>query len=357
MAQPPNSMNKPYHPPFQLTHRMTEAMTGIAELLGAWKAVNPGALRPELRRGNRIRSIQASLAVEQNTLTLEQVTAVLEGKVVLGSPREIQEVRNAFAAYESMGQWQAARVEDLLAAHAVMMATLVDDAGRWRHGGVGVMRGYKVIHVAPPASQVPRLMQDLLQWLADTDAHPLIASAAFHYELEFIHPFSDGNGRMGRLWQSLILSRWQPVLAYLPVETVIKRRQQAYYDQLAAADAKTDCSGFIEFVLTAIEESLEEAVRAGIGQDTPGKTPERILGLLRDAPELSIPELAERLGRSVSAIERAIRKLRQAGRLVRIGPDKGGHWKVMDGAGAVDVDRGGDGAGGGELRGARLRYR
>ena len=365
MAQPPNSMNKPYHPPFQLTHRMTEAMTGIAELLGAWKAVNPGALRPELRRGNRIRSIQASLAVEQNTLTLEQVTAVLEGKVVLGSPREIQEVRNAFAAYESMGRWQADRVEDLLAAHAVMMATLVDDAGRWRHGGVGVMRGDKVIHVAPPASQVPRLMQDLLQWLADTDAHPLIASAAFHYELEFIHPFSDGNGRMGRLWQSLILSRWQPVLAYLPVETVIKRRQQAYYDQLAAADAKTDCSGFIEFVLTAIEESLEEAVRAGIGQDTPGKTPvktpgktpERILGLLRDAPELSIPELAERLGRSVSAIERAIRKLRQAGRLVRIGPDKGGHWKVMDGAGAVDVDRGGDGAGGGELRGARLRYR
>jgi Fic family protein len=292
-------------------------------------------MRPELRRGNRIRSIQASLAVEQNTLTLEQVTAVLEGKLVLGSPREIQEVRNAFAAYESMGRWQADRVEDLLAAHAMMMATLVDDAGRWRHGGVGVMRGEKVIHVAPPASQVPRLMQDLLQWLADTEAHPLIASAAFHYELEFIHPFSDGNGRMGRLWQSLILSRWQPVLAYLPVETVIKRRQQAYYEQLAAADAQTDCSGFIEFVLTAIEESLEEAVRAGSGQDTPGKTPgktpERILGLLRDAPGLSIPELAERLGKSVSAVERAIRKLRETGRLVRIGPAKGGRWAVTGG--------------------------
>lgn len=158
--------------------------------------------------------------------------------------------------------------------------------------------------------------------------------AAFHYELEFIHPFSDGNGRMGRLWQSLILSRWQPVLAYPPVETVIKQRQQAYYDQLAAADAKTDCSGFIEFVLTAIEESLGEAVRAESGQDTPGKTPgktpERVLGLLRDAPELSIPELAERLGKSVSAVERAIRKLREAGRLVRVGPDKGGRWKVTE---------------------------
>ena len=328
-------MNKPYHPPFQLTHRMTEAMTGIAELLGAWKAVNREAMRPELRRGNRIRSIQASLAVEQNTLTLEQVTAVLEGKLVLGSPREIQEVRNAFAAYESMGRWQADRVEDLLAAHAMMMATLVDDAGRWRHGGVGVMRGEKVIHVAPPASQVPQLMQDLLQWLADTEAHPLIASAAFHYELEFIHPFSDGNGRMGRLWQSLILSRWQPVLAYLPVETVIKRRQQAYYEQLAAADAQTDCSGFIEFILTAIEDSLREAIRLesapGTPGKTPGKTPERILGLLRDAPGLSIPELAERLGKSVSAVERAIRKLREAGRLVRIGPAKGGRWEVTGG--------------------------
>ncbi len=161
-----------YSPPFQLTHRMTAAISNIAELLGAWKAVSAEALRPELRRGNRIRSIQASLAVEQNTLTLEQVTAVLEGRHVLGSPREIQEVRNAFAAYESMGQWQPDRVEDLLAAHGVMMTALVDDAGHWRRGGVGVMAGDKVIHMAPPASQVPRLMQDLLHWLANTEAHP-----------------------------------------------------------------------------------------------------------------------------------------------------------------------------------------
>ena len=330
-------MTKRYSPPFQLTHRMTEAMTGIAELLGAWKAVNADALRPELRRGNRIRSIQASLAVEQNTLTLEQVTAVLEGRPVFGSPREIQEVRNAFAAYESMGQWQPESVEDLLAAHAVMMAALVDDAGQWRRGGVGVMAGDKVVHMAPPASQVPRLMQELLHWLANTEAHPLIASAAFHYEFEFIHPFSDGNGRMGRLWQSLILSRWQPVLAYLPVETVIKQRQQAYYDQLAAADARADCSGFIEFILTAIEESLQEAIWPLQDHETPGKTrvktpgktPERILALLADTPALSIPELAQHIGKSESAIERAIRKLREAGRLQRIGPDKGGHWHVL----------------------------
>jgi Fic family protein len=128
---------------------------------------------------------------------------------VFGSPREIQEVRNAFAAYESMGLWQPERAEDLLAAHGVMMAVLVNDAGQWRRSGVGVMAGDKVIHIAPPASQVPRLMQELLHWVASTEAHPLIALATFHYEFEFVHPFSDGNGRMGRLWQSLILSRWQ----------------------------------------------------------------------------------------------------------------------------------------------------
>lgn len=151
---------------------------------------------------------------------------------------------------------------------------------------------------------------------------------------------------MGRLWQSLILSRWQPLLAYLPVETVIKRRQQAYYDELAVADAKTDCSGFIEFILTAIEESLQEAIQMGQDHETPGqtprktpgKTPERILDLLRDAPGLTIPELAANLGKSESAIERAIRKLREAGRLLRIGPDKGGHWQVLDAADPQDPD-------------------
>lgn len=328
----------PYQPPFQLTHRMTAAMTNIAELLGAWKAFNQNTLVPALRRVNRIRTIQASLAVEQNTLTLEQVTAVLEAKTVLGSQREIQEVRNAFATYEAMDRWLPHQQDHLLAAHAMMMAALIEDAGHWRSSGVGVLAGDQVVHMAPPASQVPRLMADLLQWLATTDAHPLIASAAFHYEFEFIHPFSDGNGRMGRLWQTLILSRWQPILAYLPVETVIKRRQQAYYDQLAAADAQADCSDFIEFILTAIEESLQEAINADHAPETPvktprktpGKTPDQILSLLRDAPSLSIPQLASSLGKSDSAIERAIRKLREAGRLIRVGPDKGGHWQVLD---------------------------
>ena len=324
---------KSYQPPFQLSHRMTVQLSRISELLGEWKAVSRNTLIPHLRRSNRIRSLHASLAIEQNTLTLEQVTAVLDGKIVIGKPREIQEVRNAFATYEVMEQWQPHRLGDLLSAHALMMAALVDDAGHLRHGGVGVVSGNAVVHMAPPAKRVPELMHDLLHWLETTEAHPLIASAAFHYEFEFIHPFSDGNGRMGRLWQTLILSRWQPVLAYLPVETLIKSRQKAYYAELRLADQRSDCTGFIEFILNSIEDSLKDAIlnqeQVETPQKTPQKTPEAILGWVRKQSDISFQELAKKLGKSESAVKRAIRKLREAGRLRRIGPDKGGHWEVL----------------------------
>lgn len=326
----------PYQPPFQLTHRMTALVADIAEQLGAWKAANRGALVPELRRGNRIRTLQASLAIEQNTLSVEQVTAVLAGRTVLGSPKEIQEVRNAFAAYEAMDGWQPHRLRDLLQAHALLMAGLVDRPGRLRDGDVGIWRGDRLLHMAPPASQVPRLVKDLLGWLRRTDAHPLVASAAFHYEFEFIHPFSDGNGRMGRLWQTLVLARWQPMLAWLPVETVVGHRQQDYYAQLARADARSDCSGFIEFMLQAIADSLQQAIAAGTRVETRVKTrvqskprtPEQILSLLREQPELSLAEVARAIGRAVSTVERAAARLQAEGRLHHVGPKKGGRWDV-----------------------------
>ncbi len=258
-----------YQPPFQLRHRITALVAGIAEQLGAWNAAHRGALAPELRRGNRIRTLQASLAIEQNTLSLEQVTAVLEGKAVLGTLREIQEVRNAFAAYEAMECWQPHRPEDLLEAHALLMRGLVDSPGQLRAGDVGIFRGGRLLHMAPPASRVPSLIRQLLGWLRRSGAHPLVAATAFHYEFEFIHPFPDGNGRMGRLWQTLILSRWQPMLAWLPVESVVRQRQQDYYAALAEADARSDCSGFIEFMLQAIADSLREAIAAQMSVETP----------------------------------------------------------------------------------------
>jgi Fic family protein len=327
-----------YHPPFTLTNRMTLLVSEIAELIGAWKAVNQNTLVPALRRGNRIKTIQASLAVEQNTLSVEQVTAVLDGKSVLGTPKEIQEVHNAFAAYEAMEQLNPTELDDLLKAHAILMRGLIENAGHWRTGGAAIYQEDKVIHVAPPASQLPRLMSDLFDWLKNTDAHPLIASAAFHYEFEFIHPFSDGNGRMGRLWQTLILSQWQPLLAYLPVETVIKYRQADYYQRLGEADASSNCSTFIEFLLEAIQQSLQEAIdnqsvtnekaRVEMQVQTRVKTPEAILNLLKDNPSFSLAEVATHLGKATSTIERAVAKLQQEGRLTHEGAKKGGLWRA-----------------------------
>ena len=254
-----------YHPPFQITPTILALVAEISEQLGRWGSSlgdSDGSLSPQLRRGNRIRTIQASLAIEHNSLTLEQVTAVLEGKRVLGLPREIQEVRNAFSAYETMPKWQPHNPKHVLAAHGQLMLGLVDDAGRWRNSGVGIYRDKQLMHMAPPPSQVARLMADLLAWLKQSAVHPLVASCVFHYEFEFIHPFSDGNGRMGRLWQTLILSQWKQTLAYLPVETVIRHQQAEYYAALSAADNASDATGFVEYMLQALLTAMEEVVLA-----------------------------------------------------------------------------------------------
>lgn len=249
---------QPYEPPFSITPRVLDLVVRISEEIGRKGFSNAGPLAPELRRGNRLRSIQASLAIENNSLSLEQVTAVVAGKRVLGPPQEIQEVRNAFDAYEAMSGWSAAAERDLLSAHRLLMRGLVRDAGRYRRGGVGIAQGKTLVHLAPSAEMVPGLMKDLLSWLKRTDTHPLVAGCISHYELEFIHPFSDGNGRMGRLWQTLILSQWKPMLAWLPVETVIRDRQAEYYKALATSDKAGASTAFLEFLLAALLESLEQ---------------------------------------------------------------------------------------------------
>jgi Fic family protein len=249
----------PYSPPFTLTSRILDLVSQISEELGLLSGRQAAAISPVLRRSNRIRSIQASLAIENNTLTLAQVTAIIAGKRVLGPPQEIQEVQNAFAAYEAMETWNPSSAKDLLSAHKQLMAGLVDHAGRYRTRAVGIAQGQKVVHLAPPAEHVTGLMKDLLGWLKKTDTHPLISSCVFHYELEFIHPFTDGNGRMGRLWQTLILSRWKPILAHLPVESVIRDRQADYYQALGHSDKAGQSSLFIEFLLSALLQALREA--------------------------------------------------------------------------------------------------
>jgi Fic family protein len=253
-------MSNLYRPPYTITPAVLRLVGEIGEWIGRYSVAADASLSPRLRRVNRIRTIHASLAIENNTLTLEQMTAVLDGKRVMGLPREIQEVRNAFAAYECIDRWVPASQGDLLEAHGILMAGLVDRPGEFRSGGVGVFHGDRVVHMAPPAERVQSLISDLLIWLEHTDEHPLVASCVFHYEFEFIHPFPDGNGRLGRLWQTLILSRWKPLLAYLPVETVIRDWQEDYYRVLAQADHRADATLFVEFMLEALHSAIEESV-------------------------------------------------------------------------------------------------
>lgn len=321
-----------YHPPVTLTPDILSLVADISERIGRWSVVGESTLSPQLRRGNRIRTIQASLAIENNTLSLEQVTAVLEGKRVLGLPREIQEVRNAFAAYDQLPQWRPSSREDLLAAHGLLMAGLVDDAGQFRRAGVGIYRGEALVHMAPPASRVPVLVDDLLAWLERGELHPLIASCVFHYEFEFIHPFADGNGRMGRLWQTLVLGQWKPVLAWLPVESVIRDRQDAYYAALAESDQTSEATPFVRFMLRALLAAIDAAVipiSAKTSVKVSVKTSGKILAAIRRNPTITIPELAARIGVAERTIERNLSKLQAGGHLRRVGPAKGGYWEAL----------------------------
>lgn len=247
---------------------------------------------------------------------------------MVGLPCEIQEVRNAFVAYEQLPHWKPDSSEDLLTAHGVLMAGLFDDADHYRRSGVGIYSNQGLVHIAPPAGRVHGLMADLLDWLASAPVHPLIASCVFHYEFEFIHPFADGNGRMGRLWQTLILSQWQPMLAYLPVETVIKMRQAAYYEALAAADKQGNSTSFIEFMLQALLDAITEALTK-TSEKPSEKVSEKIINALVHNHTMTIAELAKTFGLSTRSIERNLQKLQKEGRLRRIGPQKGGYWEVI----------------------------
>ena len=331
-------MTDQYAPPYHITPGILHSIEQIGEALGNLRVHSESVAVPVLRRGNRIKTVQASLAIEGNSLSLEQVTAVLAGKRVLAQPREIQEVRNAFAAYEKMPEWTAHSRADLLAAHGVLMTGLADEAGCFRSGGVGIQRGGEIIHIAPPPERVPALTGDLLAWLEKTDEHPLVASCVFHYEFEFIHPFQDGNGRLGRLWQTLILSHWRPIFALLPVESIIRDRQQDYYSVLGRADHAADATAFIEFMLAAILRAIEESTLASDQektlqetlQETLQKTPDRIVDLLMQDGRLSIKELARQIGKSPSAVQRVLNKLQETQVVERIGPHKGGHWVVKE---------------------------
>ena len=275
-----------YQPPYTITPKITHLVAQISEAIGGYYAQE----NLRLHRVNRIQTIRGTLAIEGNTLTTEQVTAVLEGKPVVAPINEVQEVRNALKAYELLDVLDPHKVDDLLKTHATMEAGLIDDAGRFRRGGAGVAAGNQIIHYAPDAERVPYLVDDLFEWLRTTEEHPLIASCVFHYEFEFIHPFADGNGRTGRLWQTLILSRWRPIFKNLPIENIVYKYQQDYYRAIAVSGGKEGCTPFIEFILGVVAETLTAQ------EATPKTTRERIVDEIRKNPKISRRALAKAVG-------------------------------------------------------------
>jgi Fic family protein len=335
----------PYAPPLTLTPALLSQVASIAEALGRWSARQDAQSSPRRRSENRIHTIQASLAIEQNSLSLEQVTALFDGQRVLGPARDIQEVRNAITAYDALPRWDPSNPQHLLEAQGLLMAGLIDAPGRFRSGGVGIYRGDQLVQMAPPAARVPGLVDDLLAWLAASTWHPLLVSCVAHYEPEFIHPFADGNGRLGRLWQTLILSRWNPLLAWLPIEEVIRSRQQGYYESLGQADQLGDLEPFVSYQLEAIHDALHSEIGSEIRSEmssekgselaaaigaTPGAAIDALI--LRDLatePTLSARRLAERLQLSQRAVEKHLAALQQKGRLLRHGSPRAGYWQVL----------------------------
>ena len=249
-----------YEPPFTITNRIVSYVASISEKIGRITLLSDMEAKPHLRKNNRIKSIHSSLKIEANSLSLNQVRDVINGKLVLGEQKEIQEVKNAYDAYEKILELDPYSIDDLKKFHGIMTRYIVEESGDFRRGEEGVFNGEQCIFMAPPAQYVPQLMNELFGWMreAQTKVHPLVLSSVFHYEFVFIHPFSDGNGRMARLWHTAILSKWKPIFEYIPIESQVEKFQEDYYDAIARCHVEGESTFFIEFMLSQIDKILDE---------------------------------------------------------------------------------------------------
>ena len=323
-----------YRPPFTVSSKAINLIAKISSQIERYAIKMQQGDTLRLRKVNRIKTIHSSLAIEGNKLSEGEVQAILEGKKVVAPLKEIQEVRNAIKTYELYPKLNPFSIQDLLLAHGTMMAGLVDEVGMFRSGGVGVFDGDKAIHIAPPADRVKELMKDLFTWLENTDDHLLIRSCVFHYEFEFIHPFADGNGRIGRLWQSLILGQLNPIFEHLPVENMVYANQEAYYDAINKSSDLGDSSPFIDFMLEEILNALvghqgksnaEIADEKGLNYQH-----ERVLGYLRADRHISAVAIAANLGMSARQVERILADLKKKGIIRRKGANRNGYWEVLE---------------------------
>ncbi len=318
------------NPPFQITNAIIHKVAEIAELVGKLTSANQLSANHTLRRTNRIRTIHASLAIEQNTLSLEQVTAVLNGKQVLAPPKDIAEVKNAYEIYERLDDLNPYSVDDLLLAHGIMTRGLVEESGEFRSRPVGVVdQNGHVLHFGTLPQYVPDLMMELLNWVKSSDVHMLIRSCVFHYEFELIHPFADGNGRIGRLWHTLLLSKWNPAFAWLPVESMIHARQAEYYAAINASNDAGESTVFIEFMLSTIKASLIDAISMSdeMSDAKIDKTAIRwkqIEKFLETHAFIMNADVRTLCGVSAATANRILAGLTMNGKLIK--HRKGGHW-------------------------------
>lgn len=282
-----------YEPPFSITSKVLNLVSSISEKVGKLDVYNDLDTKPILRRNNRIKSVHSSLQIESNTLSEPMVRDILNGHYVAGPENEIKEVKNAFAAYDEIPSIDPFSLEDLKRLHGIMTNGLVVNPGEFREGGEGVFSGNTCIFVAPPANMVSMLMEDLFDWMEAnrTVVHPLVMSCVFHYEFVFIHPFSDGNGRMARLWQNTILSKWNPMFQYLPIESQIEKHQEDYYDAISKCNANGDSTFFIETLLGMIDETIQWALEQHAKNQ--GLTPQ--LDSLLTVMEYDVPYTANAL--------------------------------------------------------------
>ena len=312
-----------YKPPYSISSRIVHLISEISETITTLKYRTDTMALPMLRRVNRIKTLAGTLEIEGNYLGEEKITAILDGKRVLGSKQELSEVEGAIKAYAQIEQYHYDKLDDLLKAHKIMTGGLLDDAGSFRSVNVAVGS-----HLAPPHAQVSKLMQDLFEWLARSDEHLLIKSCVFHYEFEFIHPFRDGNGRIGRLWQSVILIAHNPLFGILPTESIVRDHQEAYYEAIEGSTHDGECTLFIEFMLERILEAIEKVgneVGSKVGNLTENQ--QVILNSMKANAKVSASALAEIVGISKRKIEENIAKLKKLGLVERVGGTRG-YWEV-----------------------------
>lgn len=317
-----------YKPPYAITSKIIKQVSEISELISDVKYIDKNYNTLRLRKKNRIRSITGTLQIEGNTFDEAKVTSIIDGKTVLGTMREIEEVKGAVEAYDNIEKYSYKNEKDLLMAHKYLMKNLLKHVGAYRNSNVGIGGKDGVTHVAPPPSQVPKLMDELFEWLQSTDEHPLIASCVFYYEFEFIHPFSDGNGRIGRLWQSVILKSFKDIFTYMPIESVVRNHQADYYQALEDAGSIGESTPFIEFMLEIITQSLKEYIKESKKSDQ--KSDQKILDLIMQDNKITIMQICQQLDMSESGVKKVIKKLKDENRVQRVGSLKGGYWEVLE---------------------------